>query len=215
MLSRLFISVSTICLFTLSSLSQAALIERNFNVRVTSVSGFSDVSVGDVLPFSYTFESSTPEDSLTTSDSTFSLYTGAVLEMNLGTFDPVTTDPDSLILPENFISVTDGQPNRATPPAYQDSYGVVIRNNDPLSDSMSFGMVNGSADDTDDLIVGTSILSEPTDWYRDVVGDAQVSYESNGSLLVAELTPVPLPASIYLFLSALGLLLPFGKRLRR
>jgi hypothetical protein len=214
MLSRLFISLSTICLVTFTSLSHAALIERNFNVRVISVSGFSNVSVGDVLPFSYSFESSTPEDSRTTSDSNFSLYTDAVLEMNLGTFDPVTSDPDSFIPPENFISVADGQPNRAIPPAYQDSYSVVIRN-DPLSDSMSFGMVNGSADDTDDLITGTDILTEPADWYRDVTGDAQVSYESNGSLLVAELTPVPLPASIYLFLSALGLLLPFGKRSRR
>lgn len=213
MLSRLFISLSTICLFTFTSLSHAALIERNFNVRVISVSGFSDVSVGDVLPFSYTFESSTPEDSRTTSDSNQSLYTDAVLEMNLGTFDPVTSDPQA-ILPENFISVADGLPNRATPPAYQDSYSVVIRN-DFFSDSMSFGMVNGSADDTDDLITGTSILTEPADWYRDVTGDAQVSYENNGSLLVAELTPVPLPASIYLFLSALGLLLSFGKRSRR
>jgi len=213
MLSRLFISVSTICLLTFTSLSQAALIERNYNVRVISVNGFSDVSVGDVLAFSYIFESSTPEDALTTSNSTFSLYTGAVVEMNLGTFDTVTSDPFALFA-ENFISVADGQPNAATPPAYQDSYSVVIRN-DIFSDSMSFGMGNGSADDTDDLIVGTSILSEPTDWYRDVVGDAQVSYESNGSLLVAELTPVPLPASIYLFLSALGLLLPFGKRSRR
>lgn len=213
MLSRIFISVSAACLLTFTSLSQAALIERNYNVRVTSVSGFSDVNVGDVLPFSYIFESSTPEDSLTTSNSTSSLYTGAVVQMNLGTFDTVTTDPGAF-LPENFISVADGQPNAANPPAYQDSYGVVIRN-DVFSDSMSFGIVNGSADNTDDLIVGTSILSEPTDWYRDVTGDAQLSYESNGSLLVAELTPVPLPASIYLFLSALGLLLTFGKRSRR
>lgn len=81
--------------------------------------------------------------------------------------------------------------------------------------SAAFKDLNWPLSTQDDLIVGTDILSEPADWYRDVVGDAQVSYESNGSLLVAELTPVPLPASIYLFLSALGLLLPFGKRSRR
>jgi len=196
------------------SQAQAALVTRDFTVEVTNVSGFTTVSVGDILPFSYTFETTTPEDSLSSAEktfggdeSTFALYTDAVIEMTLGSFDPVTSIEGGPLPPENFISITDGQPNAATNTAYQDSYAVVIRN-ELISglNGMSFGATNVSDSAADDFIDGVSITTVPTDWLRDVTGDTQVTYNEAGSLLTAKLVSVnevPVPGAIWLFISGL------------
>ena len=198
------------------SQAQAALVTRDFTVEVTNVSGFTTVSVGDILPFSYTFDTSTPEDSLSSAEKTFALYTDAVIEMTLGSFDPVTSIEGGPLPPENFISITDGQPNAATNTAYQDSYGVQITN---MSISgiygMSFGAVNITDSAADDFIDGVSIITVPTDWLRDVTGDTRVQYEEAGNLLTAKLVSVnevPVPGAVWLFATGLLGLIGIARR---
>ena len=223
MLARLSTIAISIGLLAINSIAQAALVKRDFTVEVTNVSGFTTVSVGDILPFSYTFETTTPEDSLSSAEntfggdeSTFALYTDAVIEMTLGSFDPVSSIEGDLLPPENFISISDGQPNAATNTAYQDSYAVVIRN-ELISGfyGMSFGATNITDSTADDFIDGVSIITVPTDWLRDVTGDTQVQYTEAGNLLTAKLVSVnevPVPGAVWLFGSGLLGLIGVARR---